>query len=120
MDFFGKHRRPTLDEGVMDPVSKTESAGYIPADVQINMFIEAGRRLDKARIEAYDFGPNEEVPEDFIDPTRSGDFDLADASRLGKAVASSLNDQAKNARSKKEAEKLPEKMPDQAKEEKKE
>ena len=109
MDFFGKHRRPTLDEGVMDPVSKTESAGYIPADVQITMFIEAGRRLDKARIEAYDFGPNEEVPEDFIDPTRSGDFDLADASRLGKAVASSLNDQAKNARSKKEAEKLPEK-----------
>ena len=60
MDFFGKHRRPKLEEGKMDDVSKVETAGYIPADVQIEMFIQAGRRLDQARKEQFDFGPEEE------------------------------------------------------------
>jgi len=94
MDFFGKHRRPKLDEGKMDDVSKVETAGYIPADVQIEMFIQAGRRLDQARKEQFDFGPEEEVPEDFIDPTRNGSFDLADASQLGRKTAAALQDQA--------------------------
>ena len=39
MDFFGKYKRPKLDEGKMDSVSKTESAGYIPAEAQIELFI---------------------------------------------------------------------------------
>ena len=85
--FYGKHRRPKLEEGVMDSLSKTETAGYIPADKQIEMFIQAGRRLDQARKEQYDFAEGEEVPEDVVvDPTRSGSFDLADASQLGRAL----------------------------------
>jgi len=70
----------------MDAMSKVETAGYIPADKQIESFIVAGRRLDQARKEMYDFGPDEEVPDDFIDPTRNGSFDLADAAQLGRAL----------------------------------
>ena len=95
MDFFGKHRRPKLDEGKMDDVSKVETAGYIPADVQIEMFIQAGRRLDQARKEQFDFGPEEEVPEDFIDPTRKSGFDMADASLLSQEVRSNLERSAR-------------------------
>lgn len=85
--FYGKHRRPKLVEGVMDSLSKTETAGYIPAEQQIEMFIQAGRRLDQARKEQYDFAEGEEVPDDVVvDPTRSGAFDLADASQLGRAL----------------------------------
>lgn len=85
--FYGKHRRPKLDEGKMDEVSKVETAGYIPADRQIEMFIQAGRRLDQARREQFDFAEGEEVPEDAQpDPTRSGAFDLADATQLGRAL----------------------------------
>lgn len=98
MDFFGKHRRPKLDEGKMDSMSKVETAGYIPADKQIESFIVAGRRLAEARKEMYDFGPDEEVPPDFIDPTRSGSFDLADASQLGRATAKTLQDKASKKR----------------------
>ena len=98
MDFFGKHRRPKLEEGKMDDVSKVETAGYIPADVQIEMFIQAGRRLDQARKEQFDFGPEEEVPADFIDPTRSGGFDLADATQLGRSTAAALESQARKKR----------------------
>ena len=95
MDFFGKYKRPKLDEGKMDSVSKTESAGYIPAEAQIELFIQAGRRLDQARKEQYDFSADEEVPDDFIDPTRSGGFDLADATQLGIAVNQKIENQAK-------------------------
>jgi len=58
------------------------------------MFIQAGRKLDQARKEQFDFEPEEEVPEDFIDPTRNGSFDLADASQLGRKTAAALQDQA--------------------------
>lgn len=103
MDFFGKHRRPKLEEGKMDDVSKVETAGYIPADVQIEMFIQAGRRLDQSRKEQFDFGPEEEVPPDFIDPTRSGSFDLADATQLGRSTAAALESQARKKRESDEA-----------------
>ena len=96
MDFFGKYKRPKLDEGKMDPF-RTESAGYIPAEAQIELFIQAGRKLDQARKEQYDFSADEEVPDDFIDPTRSGGFDLADATQLGIAVNQKIENQAKKA-----------------------
>lgn len=60
----------------------TEVAGYIPANIRIENIINAGERLRQARAEMYDFGPNDEIDEDFQDPTRSKSFDLADASVL--------------------------------------
>jgi len=58
---------------------------YVPPQVQINRMIQAGERLKIARREHYDFGNDEEVPDDFIDPTRAPDFDLADASAFQEA-----------------------------------
>lgn len=92
--FFTKYKRPQLQEGEVDPVSKVEAAGYIPADVQIEQFIIAGRRLDLARKEMFDVPPGEDgEPE--IDPTRSGSFDLADASQVGRSVGIELVKQGK-------------------------
>ena len=74
MDFFTKYKRPAPVLEHPDPVSKVETQGYIPADVQIMRMIDAGRRLDNFRRENFDFGSEEEVEDDFIDPTRSQDL----------------------------------------------
>lgn len=58
-----------------------EVAGYIPAHKQINNLINAGQRLAAARAEMYDF-PDGEIDENFNDPTRNGNFDLADATQI--------------------------------------
>ena len=86
MDFFTKYKRPAPVLEHPDPVSKVETQGYIPADVQIMRMIDAGRRLDNFRRENFDFGSEEEVEDDFIDPTRSPGFDMSDASQLAKSV----------------------------------
>lgn len=56
-------------------------AGYIPAHKQIYNLINAGQRLVAARAEMYDF-PGGEIDENFSDPTRNGNFDLADATQI--------------------------------------
>lgn len=55
-----------------------ETAGYIPADVKIESMIDAGQRLVQFR-SGYEFEPDEEVPEDYLDNTRNPNYDLADA-----------------------------------------
>ena len=64
----------------------TETAGYIPADVQIQDMIAAGMRLGEYRREMYDFDANEEIPEDFMDITRIPGVDVVDVERAGIAV----------------------------------
>lgn len=59
-----------------------ETGGYIPPEVQIEEMIFAGRRLGEYRKENYDFGADEEIPDDYVDPTRSPGFDMADASAI--------------------------------------
>lgn len=58
--------------------SLTEAAGYIPAEVQIRQLMEAGERLDRARAEAYQYGPGEA---DDGDPAIPPGYDLSDAYR---------------------------------------
>ena len=79
---------------VIDPHSETEQAGYIPPQVQIENMILAGQRLDQSRKAQYDFASEDEIDEDATDPTRSGNFDLADASQLAMETEMSLRDQA--------------------------
>ena len=57
-----------------------ETAGYIPAKIQIENMILAGQRLSDYRREMYDFGYDEPDDETFDDPTRHPNFDMADAS----------------------------------------
>ena len=61
-----------------------ETAGYVPADVRIREFIEAGIRLGEYRKEAYDFGADEEVDFSEADPFRSKAVDIAEVSSLAR------------------------------------
>ena len=54
----------------------------------------AGQRLDQSRKALYDFPSEDEIDEDAYDPTRRGNFDLADASQLAMETEMSLRDQA--------------------------
>lgn len=82
-----------------------ESQGYIPAEVQIEQLISAGKRLGEYRDEMYDFGADEEVPDDFSDPTRSSNFDLADASRLDRQAGEGIKESLRKAKEAKAEEK---------------
>ena len=56
--------------------------------------ILAGQRLNEARASQYDFASEDEIDEDASDPTRRGNFDLADASQMAMETEMSLRDQA--------------------------
>ena len=94
---------------VIDPHSETEQAGYIPPQVQIENMILAGQRLDASRRALYDFDSEEDIDEDAYDPTRSGNFDLADATRLAMEAEASI---AESQKASKVASKAPEKAPE--------
>ena len=79
---------------VLDPHSETEQAGYIPPQVQIENMMLAGQRLDQSRKDLYDFPSEDEIDEDAYDPTRRGNFDMADASQMAIETEMSLRDQA--------------------------
>jgi len=95
VQLYTQHRRPPKRPEKMDPLTLTESAGYLPSKVQIENLIQAGKRLVQWRKEQYDFPEDQDVDESFEDPTRRPGYDLADASRDGAAVAARLRAQAK-------------------------
>ena len=82
---------------VLDSKSETEQAGYIPPQIQIENMMLAGQRLDQSRKALYDFSSEDEIDEDAFDPTRRGNFDLADASQMAMQTEMSLRDQALDA-----------------------
>lgn len=75
-----------------------ETAGYISAKQRIENMILAGQRLNAYREEMYDINgekyadPNFDPDELPIDPTRSGNYDLADAFQQGLQVSNSIRD----------------------------
>lgn len=82
MEFNGRYnyRYQSLPE-VNSGTDITERAGYIPAKMRIEQMILAGQRLRSYRAEQFDF-PDGKIDESFSDPTRSGNFDLADGTML--------------------------------------
>ena len=72
-----------------------ETAGYIPAQVRIENMMLAGRRLAEARKELYDFPAGVEPDENLSDPTRSPNFDMADATAIQMAAESRLRQSRK-------------------------
>lgn len=80
MTVVSQHDYKPLAGEVNAGKSLVESAGYIPAKQKIESFMQAGINLQTVRGQ-YDYPdgvPDDVEPE--IDPTRSGNFDLADAS----------------------------------------
>ena len=104
MEFMTRIKRPTVEETKYEE-DKVERAGYIPADLQIVRLIQAGERLGKFRKEQFDQS-FEEKEDLMIDPTRSGNFDLADASQYSLGLKGKFEKQAKE---KKEKESKPDK-----------
>ena len=73
-------------------ITLVERAGYIPAQQRIENLMLAGQRLVQARKELYDF-PDGKIDHNFSDPTRSKNYDLADAFQDGLKVEARLNAQ---------------------------
>ena len=86
VEVFSHFKRPKDVKEINSGEQITETAGYIPADVQIQDMIAAGMRLGEYRREMYDFDANEEIPEDFMDITRIPGVDVVDVERAGIAV----------------------------------
>lgn len=81
MPYNTKIKPQNFSGEINDGETLVEPAGYIPAKVQIESFIEAGRRLNESRKqEFYDINSDQD-DEEFV-PTREPGFDLADASNL--------------------------------------
>lgn len=76
-------------------ICKVDRAGYISSQKRIENLINAGMRLVESRREQYDFPGNEFDP-DFEDPTRSKNFDMADASQMDYAVKERMAAAARN------------------------
>lgn len=94
-EIFDWYKRPKTLEEVNDGEEVVEKDGYIPADVQIQSMINAGMRLGEYRREMYDYGPDDEVPDDAID-TRSF-TDPVEATRALNQVKARLEAQANQA-----------------------
>lgn len=67
-----------------------EKAGYIPAKDRIENMILAGQRLIEHRMSMYDFDSNKEFDESYYDPTRSKNFDMADAFQMKQNVENNI------------------------------
>lgn len=87
------------------PERIVETAGYMTNKQKIEAIINAGKRLVDYRKEQYDFD-DQHVDDDFIDPTRSKNFDLADATILSRQAQSRLRAQQKAYEDKLEADKV--------------
>lgn len=97
MKFYTQWRKPDRQFEKVDPVSVVETSGYIPSEIQIMDMLAAGRQLGEIRRERYDFGPGEDVPADYSDPTRSYGFDMADASAMGREARARIKASAAEA-----------------------
>ena len=82
MNFSTKYSLQKTPPEVNKGPSHVEKAGYIPAQARIENMMLAGQRLVAHRAEMYDFKELKDIDENFIDPTRSKNFDMADASQL--------------------------------------
>lgn len=79
--FFTQYERPEKVFEIEDDTLIVERAGYVPAKQQIESMMYAGLRLRDFRKDEFDGETDDEALENY-DPTRDGDFDLADGSVL--------------------------------------
>ena len=82
MNFSTKYSLQKTPPEVNKGPSHVEKAGYIPAQARIENMMLAGQRLVAHRAEMYDFKELKDIDESFTDPTRSKNFDMADASQF--------------------------------------
>jgi len=81
-----------------------ETAGHMTNKQKIESILDAGKRLVEYRKQQFDF--EDEIDENFSDPTRSKNFDMADATILGRDAKNRLEAQKKAYNDKLEADKV--------------
>lgn len=105
---------PPEERGVTNfPPSIVQLGGFIDPKEQIESFLRAGKHLEQARAEAYDFQDGRETGEP-MPATRRPGIDMAEISMINREAterieAQKIENRAKNAQ--KEAEKASEKNP---------
>lgn len=80
-EVFDQFNPPPYEGAVMGGETLVEPEGYVPAEKQIENMLLAGERLIAGRRESYDFGPDENVPDDIDIRARRPNYDLADATQ---------------------------------------
>lgn len=90
MSYYTRDKRPEKKLEINNGEIIVETAGYRSAEVQISEMLNAGQRLVDYRKQRYEFGGDEVVPHDYMDPTRAPGFDMADASALAAISAANL------------------------------
>lgn len=95
MDFTTRYNhKPDTGEANNGP-KIVESAGYINAKTRIENMMLAGQRLVDYRKAKYDSNNGEDIDDIPIDPTRSGSYDLADATMQMQNIENNLNESKK-------------------------
>lgn len=86
-DTFTQFERPKLEYEPGGGKVLVEKGSHVPVMVQVRAMIAAGERLGEYRQGKHDFEPGELIPDDVVpDPTRSPNFDLADATQAAFAA----------------------------------
>lgn len=101
VEIMTNYLRPERRKEVGGGPRIVEASGYIPTKIQVENMLIAGQRLNEYRREQYDFSEGDSVPDDVVpDPTRDPQFDLADATRLGRDAKARLDEAKKEAEAK--------------------
>ena len=101
VEIMTNYLRPDRRKEVGGGPRIVEASGYIPTKVQVENMLIAGQRLNEFRREQYDYSADDSRPDDIDpDPTRNPEFDLADATRLGRAAIERLIQAKKEAEAK--------------------
>lgn len=105
---------PPEERGVTNfPPSIVQLGGFVDPKEQIESFFRAGRQLEQARSEAYDFPDGQETGEP-MPRTRSPGIDMAEISMINRETTERIEAQKKANRAKnaqERAEKTAEKIP---------
>lgn len=100
--FNTHYSRARQDPELNSGETLVDRAGYISAQRRIENMIFAGQRLVQSRRESFDF-PDGKIDESFQDPTRSKNYDMADATQDALKVRQSLQNRADERKAQEEA-----------------
>lgn len=91
VEFYTQFRRPEKVYEKNTGERIVESAGYIPANVQITMMQQAGQKLKEWRMEQFDYGPDDVIDLSKVSMlTRNRGVDYAEVSEEKKEVEKRL------------------------------
>lgn len=93
--FYTQYRRPKKADFLeVNSGEDIVEQSYVPLSKMIETMTEAGVRLAEHRKMAYHFGPEEKVPDDFIDLSIQPGIEIADVQAVAEELEAKLQKQA--------------------------